>query len=514
MAMINKALMLMIGITCAVSIIGFIPYFMGYSYGYDKEIGPTPTIFLAIASDKFILSAAVSASVSVFLLFDFSLDLLINLSKCWSYEKGSLPKLFLLLGILIPNLIFLFSVKPNKNPSLLVCTFYGLRSVFTMFGLFGHILEFGAPYFDTNYMIILHTVASMTYTLNCFSSLNIFTGETTIYILLGLFYASICIFILYCMNWFKILYQIGLDHVTPSQISCAVYIVISSIAIAIYSYLNQYYMQSKPLNENTSIDYLPAVNYLETSFIVTLYLLRVRLRTIELQYSYQEANELKAKFIRYISHEIRNPLNVIALGLDVIRKEMLFTSCSSDSIATVSDMNESCNHAIYILNGLLDLEKLEAGVIDLHRVLLPVSDIMNQTLEQFSIQSMPLFRKNSTKIIDPNIVRNKLQYIFLMVDQTKIKQCLHNLISGAILNISAKGNDIVISVGVVLEEKESMRGTHKQRRMLRISISELISNTSATCLGIIPASHSGHVLPPTLHRQTSITDEEITIIGV
>jgi len=247
---------------------------------------------------------------------------------------------------------------------------------------------------------------------------------------------------------------------------------------------------------------------------VTLYLLEGRLRKIELQYSYQEANELKAKFIRYISHEIRNPLNVIALGLDVIKKEMLMTKCSSDSIATMSDMNESCNHAIYVLNGLLDLEKLEAGVIDLHRVLVPVCDVLNSTLEQFSIQSMPSYYESDTNIIDPNIVRKQLQYIFLMVDQTKIKRSLHTLISEAMLKISAKGNDIVISVGVVSEEKGSIGGATKQRRMLRICISELSSNTSSTCLGIIPASHSGRVFSHASLRNTPDTDDELTMFEV
>ena len=81
----------------------------------------------------------------------------------------------------------------------------------------------------------------------------------------------------------------------------------------------------------------------------------------------QKVKDVKHSFVRFISHEIRSPLNVMSLGLDMLKKEMSEVDTKTETVALVKDMKESCEHSMTILNELLNLDMIEAGILDLDR---------------------------------------------------------------------------------------------------------------------------------------------------
>ena len=75
----------------------------------------------------------------------------------------------------------------------------------------------------------------------------------------------------------------------------------------------------------------------------------------------------KRTFVREISHELRTPLNSACIGLDIISEacndKSKFQSIKNQQFIT--DIRESLQEAIQILNELLMYDKIESGVLEL-----------------------------------------------------------------------------------------------------------------------------------------------------
>jgi len=69
---------------------------------------------------------------------------------------------------------------------------------------------------------------------------------------------------------------------------------------------------------------------------------------------------LKQVFVRFVSHEIRSPLNVVLAGLELLRADL--NSGVNLSISDLIDDMQSA--AITILNDLLNYEHMDAGTKD------------------------------------------------------------------------------------------------------------------------------------------------------
>lgn len=76
----------------------------------------------------------------------------------------------------------------------------------------------------------------------------------------------------------------------------------------------------------------------------------------------ERANQAKSRFLAMISHEVRTPLNVI-LGLtEVLRGR----NRPKEEAAVIDDMADAGGMLLRLLNGALDISKIESGQVDLH----------------------------------------------------------------------------------------------------------------------------------------------------
>eukprot|EP01035_Chromulina_nebulosa_P032824 gene32824-biopygen21207 len=78
---------------------------------------------------------------------------------------------------------------------------------------------------------------------------------------------------------------------------------------------------------------------------------------------------LKQIFVRYVSHEIRSPLNIVHAGLDIMLSEIDTNSgapvvfISPETAKMVRNMFVASETAIQILNDLLQYEHIDAGAL-------------------------------------------------------------------------------------------------------------------------------------------------------
>ncbi|MGB6032288.1 MAG: response regulator, partial [Bacteroidota bacterium] len=152
----------------------------------------------------------------------------------------------------------------------------------------------------------------------------------------------------------------------------------------------------------------------------------LRMKNLELETQTQktlEASDTLKKFLAMFSHELRSPLNSI-IGFS----ELLAAQGDELPPETVQDfmknINMSGRHLQQIINDILDLSKIEAGRMELHIASHPIS----------------YFRENVERVLASDIAERQVRLEFdvsseldeLVVDQTRFKQILLNLVSNAV----------------------------------------------------------------------------------
>ena len=101
--------------------------------------------------------------------------------------------------------------------------------------------------------------------------------------------------------------------------------------------------------------------------------------------------EAKKSYVRYISHELRTPLNAATLGLNMVvtqlKKNRNPTPAEAEMCETLCDIRLACSTAVDILNDLLSFEKLESGILVLHRENISVLKFMKEGITLLTPQA-------------------------------------------------------------------------------------------------------------------------------
>ena len=95
--------------------------------------------------------------------------------------------------------------------------------------------------------------------------------------------------------------------------------------------------------------------------------------------------ETQRTFVRYISHEMRTPLNTAFLGLKLLQ-ENFTTSGDVAHLEILRDIQDSCDKAILTLNEVLALDKLESGILIIEEELLCPYSFLLEVLNPFYVQ--------------------------------------------------------------------------------------------------------------------------------
>ncbi|KAF0190980.1 MAG: hybrid signal transduction histidine kinase and diguanylate cyclase/phosphodiesterase [Gammaproteobacteria bacterium] len=151
----------------------------------------------------------------------------------------------------------------------------------------------------------------------------------------------------------------------------------------------------------------------------------VALRTLELVQARDEAiaaSRHKSEFLANMSHELRTPMNSI-LGYTEMVMEELEAIGQAESISDLKRVQNSANHLLSLINGILDLAKIESGRMDIF--IDPVN--LHELIDQVADTVRPLMKKNNNEFR----IEIKQDADILAVDSAKLQQILLNLLSNA-----------------------------------------------------------------------------------
>ncbi len=142
------------------------------------------------------------------------------------------------------------------------------------------------------------------------------------------------------------------------------------------------------------------------------------------------AGEAKTQFLARMSHELRTPLNGVLGFAEVLLHDRRLAPDQREQVRT---LHEAARHLLELVNGLLDLSKIEAGRVDMR-------------LREVALR--PLF-EGCAALLRPEVDRKAIDLVLdlpaglpalIEGDPTRLRQLLLNLLSNAVKFTPAGGS--------------------------------------------------------------------------
>lgn len=136
----------------------------------------------------------------------------------------------------------------------------------------------------------------------------------------------------------------------------------------------------------------------------------------------EAANLAKSRYLTGISHELRSPLNAILGYAQLLEKANDIPPRRKDALGVIRRSGE---HLADLIEGLLDISKIEAGRLDLHQDEVKIRALMDQLVHMFTLQAEAKGLSFSYECQDylPDTVRT---------DEKRLRQILINVLSNAV----------------------------------------------------------------------------------
>jgi signal transduction histidine kinase len=153
--------------------------------------------------------------------------------------------------------------------------------------------------------------------------------------------------------------------------------------------------------------------------------------------SLHEMNKIKSEFLATMSHELRTPLNSILGFSDVLSNAENFTEKQKKYM---SNIRNSGQNLLTLINDILDLAKIEAGRMELHIVDFSMEDL----IERLTTSMRPLAEKKNIDLqwsVAPDVP-------IIVQDLGKLQQVLFNLLSNAV-KFTPEGGRVWVEVRTV-----------------------------------------------------------------
>jgi two-component system cell cycle sensor histidine kinase/response regulator CckA len=153
----------------------------------------------------------------------------------------------------------------------------------------------------------------------------------------------------------------------------------------------------------------------------------------------EAANRAKSQFLANMSHELRTPINAI-IGYAGLIEMGIVGSQAGGRQAQIERIRTSSQHLLQLIEGILDLSKIEAGRIEVDRkktrLVAPVQSAVDLVELQAQQKGLRLEKEYASQ-----------EALYFVGDEDRVRQIVVNLLTNAV-KFTASGGRIGLSCGV------------------------------------------------------------------
>jgi signal transduction histidine kinase len=193
---------------------------------------------------------------------------------------------------------------------------------------------------------------------------------------------------------------------------------------------------------------------------------KVKERTAELVRAKEAAvfaNTAKSEFLANMSHELRTPLNHI-IGFTDLVLEKQFGDLNEIQSEYLTDVLNSSQHLLSLINDILDLAKVEAGKQELQPSDVDLKTLLESSLVMVKEKAL----KHSLQIsLDTRDIPEKIT-----ADERMLKQIIYNLLSNAVKFTPENGKISLTARSCKFNGGDDSTDISYQRRGVKISVSD------------------------------------------
>ena len=157
------------------------------------------------------------------------------------------------------------------------------------------------------------------------------------------------------------------------------------------------------------------------------------LALIETRDQAEQANRAKSRFLANMSHELRTPLNAIIGFSEVMKHEMFGPVGSAKYQEYTRLIHESGSHLLELINGILDMSKIEAGKFELSEEVFDLEEVAQAAVRFVKMQS-----DRSGVLLRCEIAPSAR---IAFADKRAVKQILINLLTNGV-KFTPRGGDV------------------------------------------------------------------------
>ncbi len=160
----------------------------------------------------------------------------------------------------------------------------------------------------------------------------------------------------------------------------------------------------------------------------------------------EDANQAKSRFLANMSHELRTPLNAVILYSELLQEEAGDRGLH-DFLPDLEKIRAAGKHLLALVNGVLDLSKIEAGKMELFLETFDVPTAIGEVVT--TVEALARKKENKLEVHCPPELGT------MRADLTKLRQVLVNLLANA-CKFTEKGT-IRFTVERAREDAEGFR---------------------------------------------------------
>jgi PAS domain S-box-containing protein len=156
----------------------------------------------------------------------------------------------------------------------------------------------------------------------------------------------------------------------------------------------------------------------------------------------ERLNRLKSEFLASISHELRTPLHTI-IGFSELLAEESEGPLNEEQRRFLEHIHRDSEHLLALINDVLDFSQIEAGGLNLHAEVLPLSEVISEAANAIRPSAGA---KGISMLTDAD------GQIRVLADRLRLRQVFYNLLNNAVKFTSRSGTISVNATPVPNEQ--------------------------------------------------------------